>query len=393
MKRINATALVVVAAVGLVGCTSHKQAKLEANQRWSDTRAGVQLALGEDQFEIGDLDSARSSAAEALSLSPNMTSAMLLMARVAIEKSRYVEADQLLESAYEQEPKRAEVSYLMGVVQERRGNHDKALTLYERARALSPGEAAYVLASAEVLVAMERPVEGLELLESKLPTMNPVASIYSTAGELAMLAGKPGRAVAHYTQARFLAPGNLEIQANLAKAYFFSGQYDPSATIMKRLSQEKDYADSPWLGTMLGESYLMLGQPKQAKACFARMTVLEPRQQRHWVNLAKAALECRDLPRAVLSAQQALRLVPADPEASSVLGYALLVQGEPEAAKKVLAGAIRAHPDRSMLRCLLGRSHSALGEADQATQCYLAALRMDPDSVLAKQLLAGRDGK
>lgn len=391
MDRTRAVALIAIAVGGLVGCTSHKQARVEAHQRWYETRASVLLSVGEDQFRVGDLDGAGNSAKEALALSPKMTSAHMLLARVAIEQGRYVQAQQILLAVAGQEPSNAQIPYLMGVVKERRREYGHALRFYDKARALSAHNAAYVLASAEVLAALDRADEGLALIEGKLPELDPTAGLHQVAGELAMLAGKPGKAAEHYTQARMLAPDNLDIQVSLAKADFFAGRYRAATIILDRLiAEEKDYADRPWMLTMLGDSHLALGHSREAKACFVRATELEPADARHWVKLAKAAVICQDLPRAVLSAGRALHLEPTDAQASVLLGYALLSQGLAAPANDVLASAVRAHPRDPMLRCLLGRSYAAMGDKQQAERCYQATLEIDPDDVIARHLLADR---
>ncbi|NQU76566.1 MAG: tetratricopeptide repeat protein [Planctomycetes bacterium] len=389
MKHIRGLVLVAIVIVGLTGCTPHKQAKVEAYQRWHDTRAKMLVSVGEEQFRSGELKAASESAGEALSLSPKMALALVLTARVAIEQGKYLQAERYLKTAAELNPKSGKIVYLMAVVAERRGRLADALRLYEKARALEGDNPAYVLASAEVMVAMGQGEHALALIEGKLTCMEASVGMYMAAGELAALAGNSARAWEHYSQAQLLAPeDDLQVLECMAKAGFFAGRYDDAAGILERLSGEKAYDQQPWVLAMLGESQLAAGRPKQAKASFFRLTELAPAEPRNWVNLAKAALLCGDLPRAILSAEEALRLEPEAPEASILLGYALLGQGMPGPANAVLARSAQAHKDHAMLQCLLGRSYGALGKTAEANRCYRMTLEIEPGNLVAKQLLA-----
>jgi len=389
MKRnIYNFVLTGVLLTGLTGCTSHKEAKIEAHKRWQGTRARMLLGVGEEQFKVGDLSNARNCAKESLSLVPDLSAAQILLARIAIEKGDYAKADRHLTAADSSLTDGPQITYLKAVVKERQGKLAEALQLYEKARALEPNNPAPVLASAEVLVALNRPEEALELVESKATSVDESLCMYRAAGELAMLTGKPDRAVEHFRQVRYLAPEDPAIQENLAKAYFFNRQYGNSIALLKTLRTRPEYEGYAWLNSMLGSAYLATDAPREAKACFDRAVALDPGNPRHWTDQATAALHCRDLPRAALSATQALHLDPGAVEARIILGYALLAQGRNTQANQLLTRAVEKHPEQATLQCLLGRSYAALGDKKKADACYEATLKLEPDNTLALQLLA-----
>ncbi len=376
-------------AAALIGCgTTNQQDRIEAHKRWNETRARVLVGVGEEQFTVGDLDNARNSANEALALTPDLLEARELLGRVAIEKGNYARADRHLAAAAELAPRSGKVIYLMAISQERRGRSAEALTLYRKARALDPNNPAFILASAETLVALGRPVEALELIESKFQSTDQVLGLYKTAGELAMLTGKTDKAIDHFGKARYLDPDDLGVQEQLAKAYFFADRPTDAVGLLKALSSQGPYARTAWLHNMLGQCQLALGRPREAKASFEVAIDIEPDRARHWVGLAKASLTGGDLPRAILSARRALSKSPGESEATMVLGYALMTRGEAKAANEVLAKAVKRHPDKAMLKCLLGWSYSALDKPDKAVECYRATLVLEPEHVLARQLLA-----
>ena len=75
-------------------------------------------------------------------------------------------------------------------------------------------------------------------------------------------------------------------------------------------------------------------------------------------------------------------------EAVLLLGSALLRRGKAQEANEALTAAVRMHPNDATLRCLLGRSYDVVGQPDQAKECYKAALKIDENNVIARQLLS-----
>lgn len=376
--------------VGLAGCMAHQEtSKVEAQRRWADTRGRVLSSVAEDQFNTGDFESARRSASDSLKLAPDLLEARLLMARVAIEQAKYGEADEHLKLAAEKHPDESRIPYLQAIVEERRERYPEALKLYEKAQELDPKNPAYVLATAEVLVRLDRAADALALIESKLTTMDPTAGLYSAAGRLATLVEKHDRAVQYYSRATALWPDNLDIRTQLAKAYYFSGQFTQAISELESLTaRAKD--DAPvWMQTMLAQSYLADRQAPKAKAVFTELTRREPRVANHWVGLAKSALDTGDTARAMLSAREALALDPAQADAAIVLGYVLLKDGQNQRANTMLVNVTRKHPDNATLLCLLGRSYDALGQHEQAVKCFKAASSQQPGDLFAKMLAAG----
>jgi len=389
MMRCSAVVMILSAALATVGCApSHEQAVDDSHQRWYDARAGVLITSGEAQFRTGDMDAAAASGREALSLAPDMIHARMLLARVAIEKGRFTEAIEHLAEIGRREPEDARVPYLQAVVDERRGRYQQALRLYDKARALDSGNPAYVVAAAEVLVALNRADEALGLVEAKLTNIDESADVYVLAGDLAMLVGRPDRACGHYRQARYLNPTDNETLEKFAKAVFFAGDYARAATRLKDLAKREPYHEYVWVHTMLGEAALAAGRPREAKAAYQRVTELAETDPKAWVNLATASLACNDLSRAVLSARRALRLDAQSAEASAVLAYALLAQGKSAEAQQMLIKAARTHPSDPMLACLLGRSYSAMGRTDEALAHYQITLRLDPDNFIAREMVS-----
>jgi tetratricopeptide (TPR) repeat protein len=356
--------------MGLAGCMAHQGTpRAEAQRRWAETRGRVLNGVAEEQFNAGDL------------LEPR-----LLMARVAIEQGKFVDADEHLKQAASKDPNQPRIVYLQAIVEERREHYPEALKLYERAGELDSKNQAYLLATVEVMVRLDRAEEALALLESKLPTMDPTAGLYSAAGKVATLVEKHDKAAMYYSRAHALWPDNNEIQSQLAKAYYFSGQHAQAVRELEELVARTKDETPTWVLSMLGQSYLADQQASKAKEIFTQLTSKEPRVASHWVGLAKAALAAGDATRAMASARAAIALDPAQAEASVVLGYVLLKQGQNQKANSMLVGAARLHPDNPTLLCLLGRSYDALKQHEQALKCYKAAAAIQPGNRFAQML-------
>ena len=389
MNRLGgviAVGMLVAVAAGCAG--SHQEAKVAAHQRWNTTRAKVLVSNGQDAFKAGDLDGAYQSATKALSMSPEMPAALELAARISIDRGKYVTAEEHLREALQQDPDNARTVYLLGVIRDRRDRFSDALKLYERARGLDGQNPAYVLASAEMLVKLNRAREALALVEAKLSTMDPIVGMYIAAGDLAMLIDEPGRAANHYSEARYLDPDDVQIIAKAGKASFFAQRFDQAAALLDGLTHTADYREQAWLWSMLGQSHLGCDRPMKARENFERLASLEPDRARAWTFVAMAAAQCGDLPGTVAAARKAVRLAPNQVDGGILLGHALLKQDKPNEAIKVLTETASRHPRLAVVHCLLGQSHDALGQSRRARRCYSTALQIEPDNPIARRLLA-----
>ncbi len=385
MKRLVVMALFA----GIIGgCNTHNEEKAAAVKRWRNAQARVVCGVGVEQLKVGDLEKAQASATQALSRDPDYVPARILLARILLERGRYAEAAEELHKAEELQPENAEIHYLLGVALEKRNEYAEALESYQKAGLLDPGNAAYVTASAEVLVAMGKSREALELLEKRLERSEDDASVLALAGEVAMMVGEPARAVSFFQRCCDLNPKSVTVRESLAKAYFFSEQYAEALEAFTKLRDYPEYANSAWVHVIIGDCYVALEQPKAARGAYETAANLDPGAGPIWVRVAKAALAAGDIPAANAAARQALTLMESSPEAAVVLGYALLHQGQAKDALQLLSDAVQKDPRQATLWCLLGRCHEALGQRDQALTCYRKALEAQPDSALARRLLA-----
>ncbi len=101
-------------------------------------------------------DKCRETVDQALNLSPESPALRLLSARLYIEKGLLEAAELDLEAARKIVPNDAESNYLSGIIFQRWKKPATALEFYKTASTKAPAELAYLLAEAEMLVALDR---------------------------------------------------------------------------------------------------------------------------------------------------------------------------------------------------------------------------------------------
>ena len=416
--------ILLAMVVAFSGCNFMHKEKVKSYKEWHQARSQIICSVGEEHFKAGSLDKAQSCAMESLSMNSDYLPARMLLAKVLLGRGRYEEAAEQLQKTEAllvdlksdaAQPMGAEIAYLRGEALERSGKYAEALQCYQKSRALDPSNDAYVMASAEVLVSMGQPKGALELLEVRLQRIEggDEPSMLILAGEVAMLAGDYARAADFFQRCLDMSndqdsdkPGR-SVRESLAKAYFFAGNYRQAIESLKQIPDNSESSlptrrDRGWVRIMMGDSYMALNRPRDAKAEYESAVTIEPGDWPVWLSLAKAAVADGDTRRGITAGLRALELTDPDArrdttaggnkgrlEISVVTSYAMLMENRPEDAMKILATSARENPNDPMLWCMLGRCYSARGQTDRAAACYMAALRADPDNHLAKNLLAG----
>jgi len=387
ITRTATLALLIAALAG--GCNFKNKQRIAAHQRWDQTRARVMCSVGTQHLKVGDLAKAEDSASKALALDPDCGPALVLLGKVLLEKGRYLQAEKHLREAELGSPDNAEVPYLLGVALEKRGRYTEALKCYQKARALAPANDAYVLASAEVLVAAGKPKLALELLTARLERTDGEAPMLALAGEVALLVDQPGRAGEFFRRCLDVAPEALGAREGLAKASFFARQYAQALAALKELSADEDYKEKvSWVYIMSGHCQMALNRPRQAWESYRVASQIDPAEANIWTCLAKAGLAAGDARAAEQAARRALALTADDADATVALAYAMLAQGRGADAAEMLTRAARTHREDPVVLCVLGRCYEAVGRKADAAKCYVQALRADPEHELAKKLLA-----
>lgn len=103
--------------------------------------ARIEAWLGQEAFVAGDLDGALERLSAALGHDPGLTPARLNLAAVLIRLGRHDEATGWLEDLIAERPGHPDALFLAGEARFLSGRTEEAIDLWERSRAIQPGEA------------------------------------------------------------------------------------------------------------------------------------------------------------------------------------------------------------------------------------------------------------
>ncbi len=387
------TLLGVVMVTMTVGCA--KDGKKTPTQReaaraqWNTARATVLRSLAEDQYRNGDLDNSRKTVDDALRLDPTSVPLRLLSAKLFIETGELELATKQLDAVRLLDQTNAEADYLTGLVFQRWQQPKMALMHYDTAAEKNPNEMAYVLARAEMMVALDRTDDAVKILRERSSAFEHSATLRHALGQILMQQEKYDQAVDVLRQASILATDEPQIREHLALALYYDKQYAQANDAFARLTRVEPYASRPDLLSAMGECQMAMGRLPDARALFEKVTQLDAGNAKAWLNLAKVALQMNDLPRADLSLRKAVALEPNHAETQLMLGSVRMQQGRLEDALRAFDRASQLDPLDSTPLVMKGYALHEMGRHGEAMQHYARALKLKPDDELAAKLLAG----
>jgi superkiller protein 3 len=387
--RFVTVACILASLASVAGCGSMKnEQKIKAKQEWNSARANVLYSLARDQYATGNFDKSRQTVDEALGMDPQNVGLRILSAKLNIEQGRLENAEGDLKLARATAPKNAEADYLTGVIYQRWQKPQAAFDYYKAASEKAPSELAYVMARAEMLVAMDQQAQALVLLQEKVTYFEHSAVIRDAVGQLLVQQKKYKEGVDMLRQASILATDDMSIREHLALAMFYAGQYREASDALTRLTKKDGYDDRADLFAALGECQLNLGQYRDARSTFETATQLSPSSAGMWLSHAKAAMQLNDIKRADVSLKKAIALAPENSEAHLLMGYMRLRQNDLAAALPAFKKAAALDQNDTVSLCMVGYALERLGKPEQAVQYYSKALRLKPNDEMATKFMA-----
>jgi Tfp pilus assembly protein PilF len=356
--------------------------------QWSAARANVMGGLARDQFESGNFEKSRTTVDDAMRLDPKNPGLHLLSARLALEAGQLELAEAELRSTRELDAKNAEADYLSGIVAQRWQKIDAAKEFYHSAAQKQPGELAYVLAEAEMLVALGRSNDALTLLTDKIDNFEHSAPLRDAIGQLLVQQSRWTDAADNFRDALILDSKDNTIREHLGLALYMAGNFREASDHLGTLLKDPAYEKRTDILTALGQCQMQNGKLREAKACFETVVQLNAAAADSWMNLTKVSMSLGDLPRADLALRKAMTIDPSSSDSHLLLGYLRLKQKRlPEA----LAAFEKAHElasDDGVSLCMIGYVLEKSGQSNRAIDYYAQALRLKPNDELATRLMA-----
>jgi len=389
--RINLSTSFLVACLALSslgGCTSnHKKNVSVANTRWKMMRSVLMLQMAQQQFEAGDLEQSEKTLTEAIKIDDKNPQLYTLAGRIAMERSQLERAYHRFKLSIELDSQFALAHYFQGIVMQRWMQFDAALVFYHRAFEIEPDNAAYLLAMAEMLVALDRTDEAMEILTEKMTYFDLNAGIRMAIGQLFVMQGDYKHAVKYFRQASLIRSDDLHIHEELALALLAAGEVHEAARRLERLCQEPQWAHRRDLTRALGDAYFAAGRYIEAKTVYLKLTRSNPADVGTWIKLGELSMTRHDAKGAMLAANRVIKLAPDRHEGFMLSGVVLSKEGKFEEALHMFKRASSLAPDDSTPVILRGITFEREGRLQEAAQAYREALRRRPDDKRAQQLL------
>ncbi|MDH3584178.1 MAG: tetratricopeptide repeat protein [Phycisphaerae bacterium] len=374
------------------GCASSKgmvNHKAMAKQRWTEARSRIIFSMARQEFEVGDLDKAAKSLAQAMEADPENSEFHELAARIYLERGQLERAHRRLTTAIELEPNRSSAHYLMGILLQRWQRYDAALAEYQLAYEHERDDVSGLLAAAEMLVKLRRLDDAAGLLEDKLVYFEHNAAIRVALGQISMLQRDFASAVKLFREASLLAPDKLELVEQLALAEYAAGESEDAIYHLKLLrDRSEQYAGRLDLGLALADCYLAINHARAAREELMNLAHAHPQSVDVWIKLAQAAWVLEDTVRVQQAARRITAMAPRRFEGYLVKGMVEGREGRSESALAHFELASRLAPDNALPVVLKGMTLERAGKVDAAIEAYKAALQISPGDARARQLLA-----
>ncbi len=275
----------------------------------------------------------------------------------------------------------------LGQILVRQGRVDEALDATRRAVAGSDDaeQSAYVQLALLAARAGERPqaINFLHALEAKRPKAD---GIETALGVLAMDAGSPQEAEAHYRAALALDPTSTDAMGRLFTLYRGRGrEADLQGSILAALAvNERSVMHHNWLGLIL----MQRGDAAGAEREFRRALALAPDFGGTMANLGSLYGRTGRLDEAVTVLRRALRIEPRNLEAQVNLGAALAKLGRLDEAIESLEAARRMGMESVDLLNAVGLAYAQSGRKQEAIGALGKSLTLSPDQPQVRALLS-----
>ncbi len=378
---------------GLTGCEAaqrqHAKNIDDANNRWNNVRSASMAKVAQQHFEAGDLDQAEKTLASAISVDQKNPHLLVLSGRVALERGQLERSYHRFQAALDmaQETDLPTASYFQGIILQRWSRFDASLEKYRAAYDQAPDNVSYLLATAEMLVALDREDEALKLLVDRVVYFDQNAGIRTAVGHLYGIKGDFKKATEYFEEAALLQPEDLQILEDLALAQVAAGRYRDAIENLRRLGSEPGHSTRLDLKRALACAYQGAGLSADARAIYIKLTHDDPNDIQSWVSLGQLSWEQGDTTGALLAAGRIEELDSSRHEGFLLAGMVWYQRGQIDRALEMYEQAASLAPDSAAPVLLRGIALEEAGRASDAADAYNEALRRNPDDARARQLL------
>ncbi|MGD9597460.1 MAG: XrtA/PEP-CTERM system TPR-repeat protein PrsT [Steroidobacteraceae bacterium] len=335
----------------------------------------VRVGLVEAHIAAADLAGADKDLADLARLAPEAFPTRFLRARIAYARHDYEAATTELRRALTSDEDNVPARLLLGAVLIEQGSLEQAGALFTRLVAEHPDNIEARKLLARVYLERKDPVGARRVLAEAPAGAVRDAGADWLSGSILMAGGQTDEGLALLEQGAAAAPGNTDIQLDLANAYLMAGRRDDALRVLHALAPEagglrrrqllvlaqvsgKDAAsarqavlqltrDSPDDAALkvVGAYYLLAADaPDAARGLFRDVIAAEPRNVGALLGLAALEVQAGDTGAAEEGFRRVIAIEPANERAYIGLATVALAKGDRAAAAKSLEQAISANP-------------------------------------------------
>jgi putative PEP-CTERM system TPR-repeat lipoprotein len=319
-------------------------------------------------------------AEEALAANPARFEAMLLAAETRIADNKVSGGIQLLQRLAREAPKSAQVQLQLGRALTVAGRAAEAEAAFRKALEIRPR---FTLAQIGLISLMKdgkRWDDALAFARSLQKADPKDATGVVMEAEIAEARGDIAKAASHYERALTLQPGIHSI----LKLYQMKKLLGEGTSAQALLDDWlKRHPDHRAVRVTLAEDLAVTGKLKSAIEQFELLTKDGKADVRAWNGLAWSYGQVSD-PRALATAETALKFAPDSPMVKDTLGWLLVGKGDAKRGVELLKQATEAKPDVPEYRYHLGMGYAKLGDATAARRELQGVLDRHSDSAQAK---------
>ena len=319
----------------------------------------ARLRRADARYKNGDVEGAESDYRQCLELEPKNAYALLGLARIAIDRDDWDQAESIVRSALEANPKFAPAHRLLGAVHEHHGrieDRDKELDI-------AGVQGRYVPFPDPWLDSLEAQCLRTDMLLRK--------------GFSLEFAGEMEQAQRIYNRILKNDPENFEATAHLAGVMFLFGDLEKAAALYQRaltLTTE-DRSRYAQIHTSLGRIYYV-GDPLLARGNLESAVAIDPENEQAHLVLGAVLIELGEFEKSIEHSKTALTLNRKSDLAEFNWGLALLKIGNHGEAIAHLENATNLNPQLASAYYQLGQCYIQSGDRETGARYIRRALEI-----------------
>lgn len=341
-------------------------------------------ALAEVYYSVGRFDDARKEAEAFIEASPGNPQAHYLLGTVSLKQGDYESAVIHLTRAANSPAAFADVHYLLGLALKGKNQQAQAITAFQKALAMEPGNSQYRLMLAQTFLvegSFEKAQREIRAVLSKEPENE-------YARQLSVQADALRQALEHI-DSLLASEGIPEEIANSIKMglkAFRAGDLRKAQSLCEGSLEAAP--DSPLLLNLLGLVYLKQSELERALSYFLQASNADPQFAASYVNMANIYMAIGSHEQAAQTYRKAVELSPKDQLVRLKFARALILMKRYDEAETFLKELIQAEPDRDAYRLALANLLLSTNRYADACKELEQVLKSDPKSAPVAQLLA-----